>query len=61
VDPVAAEADVSTAAAALSDGGFGIGRPPEDRLCKAIRGAVVVDALHRLNGVAVQQALQDCC
>jgi hypothetical protein len=53
VDFVVAEADADAAAATLDDAGFHIERTPEDWLFKAYADDVVVDVLHRLNGVAV--------
>src|SRR6478609_9279062 len=38
------------------EAGFRIDRPPEDWLFKACAGEVVVDVLHRLNGVPVNTA-----
>ena len=56
VDFVVAEDDADTAAKALEEAGFSIDRPPEDWLFKACTGNVVVDVLHRLNGVPVEAA-----
>lgn len=56
VDFVVAEADTETAASTLGKAGFRIERPPEDWLFKAHRGEVLVDVLHRLNGVPVTPA-----
>jgi hypothetical protein len=53
VDFVVAEADTEAAAATLEKAGFSVERPPEDWLFKACAGDVVVDVLHRLNGVPV--------
>jgi hypothetical protein len=53
VDFVVADEDVETAAKTLAEAGFQIDRPPEDWLFKACTGGVVVDVLHRLNGVPV--------
>ena len=53
VDFVVAEEDADTAAKTLGEAGFRIDRPPEDWLFKACIGDVVVDVLHRLNGVPV--------
>ncbi|KLO33816.1 hypothetical protein ABW17_28120 [Mycobacterium nebraskense] len=60
VDLVVAESDVDDAAAALSDAGFAVERPPEDWLFKARTGDTVVDVLHRLNGVRVESSTLDC-
>jgi hypothetical protein len=54
VDFVVAEEDADTAAKTLDEAGFRIDRPPEDWLFKACTGDVVVDVLHRLNGVPVE-------
>ena len=54
VDFVVAEEDADAAAKALKEAGFRIDRPPEDWLFKACTGDVVVDVLHRLNGVPVE-------
>ena len=56
VDFVVAEEDADTAAKTLEEAGFRIDRPPEDWLFKACTGDVVVDVLHRLNGVPVDPA-----
>jgi Uncharacterised nucleotidyltransferase len=56
VDFIVAEEDVDTAAKTLEEAGFRIDRPPEDWLFKAHSGDVVVDVLHRLNGVPVDAA-----
>jgi hypothetical protein len=53
VDFVVAEEDAEIAAKTLGEAGFRIDRPPEDWLFKACTGDVVVDVLHRLNGVPV--------
>jgi hypothetical protein len=53
VDLVVAETDVEAAVTALADAGFVIERPPEDWLFKARAGSVLVDVLHRINGVPV--------
>jgi hypothetical protein len=53
VDLVIAEGDREQALAALADGGFDVGEPPEDWLFKAYRKDVCVDVLHRLNGTPV--------
>lgn len=54
VDLVVAEPDTEAAAATLAEAGFRIERTPEDWLFKAFADNVLVDVLHRLNGVAVQ-------
>ena len=59
VDFVVAEDDADIAAKTLEEAGFRIDRPPEDWLFKACTGSVVVDVLHRLNGVPVQAATID--
>lgn len=56
VDFVVAEPDADAAAATLQQAGFSIERTPEDWLLKACTGDVVVDVLHRLNGVPVDAA-----
>jgi hypothetical protein len=56
VDFIVAEEDADTAAKTLAEAGFEIDRPPEDWLFKACTGGVVVDVLHRLNGVPVDTA-----
>ena len=53
VDFVVAEVDTEAAALTLEKAGFHIERTPEDWLFKACIGDVVVDVLHRLNGVPV--------
>ena len=53
VDFVVAEEDTEAAAKTLEEAGFLIDRTPEDWLFKACAGSVVVDVLHRLNGVPV--------
>ena len=53
VDFVVAETDAEAAAVTLADAGFDIERTPEDWLFKAHVDEVVVDVLHRVNGVAV--------
>jgi hypothetical protein len=53
VDFVVAEPDTEAAALTLEKAGFRIDRTPEDWLFKACAGDVVVDVLHRLNGVPV--------
>ena len=59
VDFVVAEQDTEHAAAALTDAGFRIERPPEDWLFKAWTGDVLVDVLHRQAGVPVTPELLD--
>lgn len=59
VDLVVAETEVDHAVTALADGGFVIERPPEDWLFKARTGGVLVDVLHRVNGVPVDAATLD--
>jgi Nucleotidyl transferase of unknown function (DUF2204) len=54
VDFVVAEPDTEAAALTLEKAGFRIDRTPEDWLFKACAGEVVVDVLHRLNGVPVE-------
>ncbi|WP_262490887.1 nucleotidyltransferase [Mycobacterium simiae] len=53
VDIVVAESDVPAAESTLTKAGFGIEHPPEDWLLKARSGELVVDVLHRVNGVPV--------
>jgi hypothetical protein len=53
VDFVVAEEDAETAAKTLEEAGFRIDDPPEHWLFKACIQDVVVDVLHRLNGVPV--------
>jgi predicted nucleotidyltransferase len=60
VDLVVAESDVVNAETTLSDAGFTVEHPPEDWLFKARTGDIVVDVLHRINGVQVGQAMLDC-
>jgi hypothetical protein len=57
VDVVVAEVDVEAAAHTLAKAGFDIERPVEDWLFKARTDDVVVDVLHRLNGVPVDGAV----
>ncbi len=59
VDVVVAESDVEAAVKTLADAGFGIERPPEDWLFKARTADVLVDVLHRINGVPVDAATLD--
>jgi hypothetical protein len=56
VDVVVRRVRCGGAAATLSDAGFSVEHSPEDWLFKTGAGEVVVDVLHRLNGVAVEQA-----
>jgi Nucleotidyl transferase of unknown function (DUF2204) len=60
VDLVVAESDVVNAETTLTDAGFTVEHPPEDWLFKARTGDIVVDVLHRINGVQVGQAMLDC-
>src|SRR3954469_25879016 len=57
VDFVVAETDADAAAAVLDTAGFDIERTPEDWLFKARTNDVVVDVLHRVNGVEVRADL----
>ena len=57
VDFVVAEASVEPAAAALADAGLQVERPPEDWLFKVYRDGGMVDVLHRLQGVPVDEGL----
>ncbi len=57
VDLVVVEADVERAAAALADAGFDVERPPEDWLFKAYFNGAMVDVLHALDSVPVDEAL----
>jgi hypothetical protein len=50
---------VEAAVTTLADAGFVIERPPEDWLFKARAGDVLVDVLHRVNGVPVDAATLD--
>jgi len=59
VDLVVAETDVDHAVSALADAGLIIERPPEDWLFKARTAGVVVDVLHRINGVPVDACTLD--
>lgn len=59
VDLVVAEAEVEAAVATLADAGFVIERPPEDWLFKARAGGMLVDVLHRINGVPVDTETLD--
>jgi hypothetical protein len=56
VDFVVPELDAEAAAVTLQKAGFSIDRTPEDWLFKACSGDVVVDVLHRLNGVPIDTA-----
>ncbi|WP_084032403.1 nucleotidyltransferase [Mycobacterium avium] len=58
-DLVVAEANVETAVTTLASAGFEIERPPEDWLFKARTGDMLVDVLHRLNGVPVDAQTLD--
>ena len=60
VDFVVAEVDTEAAAATLCKAGFRIERPPEDWLFKAHADDVLVDVLHRLNGIVVTPETLDC-
>jgi hypothetical protein len=55
VDLVVAESGVTAAAATLRKAGFAVEHPPEEWLFKARTGDTVVDVLHRINGVSVEQ------
>lgn len=57
VDVVVAEEDVAAAVQSLDEAGFRIERPPEDWLFKASIDDALVDVLHRLQGVTVDQQL----
>ena len=57
VDLAVAETDVEAAAETLRGAVFEIERTPEDWLFKAHRNDVVVDVLHRLNGVPIDADL----
>jgi Nucleotidyl transferase of unknown function (DUF2204) len=59
VDVVVAESDVASAVATLKNAGFCVEHPPEDWLFKARAGGMVVDVLHRINGVPVEEATLD--
>ena len=56
VDLVVAESDGDAAAETLANAGFTIDRTPKDWLFKACTDDVVVDVLHRINGVPVDVA-----
>lgn len=60
VDFVVAEADTEAAATTLCKAGFRIERPPEDWLFKAHSDGVLVDVLHRINGVPVTAQTLEC-
>lgn len=57
VDVVVAESDVEAAANALTAAGLRVERPPEDWLFKAFEGDAMVDVLHRLGGVPVDESV----
>jgi len=57
VDLVVAEPTADEAARALDEAGFDVERPVEDWLFKAWRGDTLVDVLHRLVGVPVDDEL----
>jgi hypothetical protein len=57
VDLVVPESTVEQAAQSLAQDGFRIERPPEDWLFKAYLEDAMVDVLHRLNGVPVDDEL----
>lgn len=57
VDFVIAETGVEGAAGALSSAGLLVERPPEDWLFKVYRDDAMVDVLHRLGGVPVDDGL----
>lgn len=59
VDLVVAESDVERAVTTLTDAGFVIERPPEDWLFKARVAGMLVDVLHRVNGVPVDAETLD--
>ena len=59
VDVVVPETAVPAAVDSLSNAGFRIERPPEDWLFKAYFEDDLVDVLHRLTGVKVDQQLID--
>ncbi|MBW0015479.1 nucleotidyltransferase [Mycobacterium sp.] len=60
VDLVVTEADVASAEVTLADAGFAIEHPPEDWLFKACAGDTVVDVLHHINGIRVDQTMLEC-
>lgn len=57
VDIVVPESAVEDAAHTLAAAGFSVERPPEDWLFKARRDGAMVDVLHRLVGVPVDEDL----
>jgi hypothetical protein len=57
VDLVVAEPDVDAAVDSLTAAGFQIERPPEDWLFKAYLDGALVDMLHRIQGVPVDEEL----
>jgi hypothetical protein len=57
VDFVVNDSDADLAAVTLGDAGFDVERTPEDWLFKAKANGVMVDVLHRVNGVAVDADL----
>jgi hypothetical protein len=59
VDVVVPEPDVDRAATCLAGAGFRIERPPEDWLFKAWLDSSLVDVLHRLQDVPVDEQLID--
>lgn len=59
VDFVVAETDADAAADTLTKAGFAVERTPEDWLFKAHVDDVVVDVIHRVNGVVVDPELLD--
>jgi hypothetical protein len=57
VDLIVRESDADRAAEVLDTAGFVVDRPPEDWIVKAEAQGAVVDVLHRLNGIPVDDAL----
>lgn len=57
VDFVVAETDADAAAQVLSAAGLTVDRPPEDWLFKVYRDHAMVDVLHRLGGIPVDDSL----
>lgn len=57
VDLVVAEHDIPAASDSLTAAGFRVDHPPEDWLVKAYLDDTLVDVLHRLNGIPVDQQL----
>ena len=57
VDLAVAEPDVDAAVDSLTAAGFQIERPPEDWLFKAYLDGALVDVLHRMQGVPVDERL----